>query len=164
MQAKTARVIAEGIVAGVIAHLGIALVLLVADLVAGRWILFTPALLGTVLLEGARDICQVPLRVTTVLAYTSIHLTALAAFGLLASMLIHASEQRPILWLGALFVFIFVAWHLTGAVLTLVAPVRGCFSLWWITGASAVGALGMAGYLWRAHPGLRQRLRGERYA
>ena len=164
MQAKPARIVAEGLVAGVVGHLGIALILIIADLSAGRWVLFTPALLGSVLLEGARDACQVSLRAESVLAYTAIHLTVLVALGLLASVLMHASEQRPIFWLGALFAFIFVVWHLTGAVLTILAPVQGCLSLWWITGASVVGACGMAAYLWHAHSRSLERLRGDRYA
>jgi hypothetical protein len=164
MRAKPARVVAEGVVAGVAGHLGIAVILIVGDLTAGRSMFSTPALLGSVLLEGTRAACDVAVRAEPVLAYTSVHLAALIGLGLLASVLIHASERHPVFWLGALFVFIFVAWHMTGAVLGLLAPVQGCFSLWWIAIASAVGAAAMAAYLWRAHPGLRQQLRDERYA
>jgi hypothetical protein len=164
MQAKTALVIAEGVVAGLLAHLAIAVVLLIGDLVSGHPALFTPALLGGALLEGTREACQAPLRATTLLAYASIHLLALTAFGLLASYLMRSSEERPFLWFGALLTFVVVAWHLEAAVLFLLGPVRGCISLWWIVGASFAGALAMARYLWRAHPRLRERLRTDQYA
>jgi hypothetical protein len=164
MQGKTATRIAEGLVAGIVAHVAIAIVLGVADLIGGRWILYSPALLGSVLLDGGRQGCQLPLRATSFLAYTSIHLITLTLFGLLASWLIRGSEERPILWFGALLTFVVVAWHLTAAVLGLLAPVQECLSLWPITAAGFAGGLAMAAYLWRNHPRLRQVLRGERYA
>ena len=88
----------------------------------------------------------------------------LTLFGFLASGLMHGSQERPILWFGALCVFVFVAWHLSAAVLGLLGQVQECLSLWPPTLAGFAGALVMAAYLWRSHPGLRQALRGERYA
>ena len=164
MKARTASIIAEGLVAGVLAHIAIALVLGLADLVAGRWLFYTPTLLGRVMLDGAGPGCQVAPGATVLLAYTSIHLITLALFGFLASWLIHGSEERPVLWSGALFVFIFVAWHLSAAVLGLLARVQECLSLWPPTLAGFAGALAMAAYLWRLRPGLREALRDERYA
>jgi hypothetical protein len=83
---------------------------------------------------------------------------------MLASWLVQGSQERPILWSAALFVFIFVAWHLTGAVLSLLGGVQECVSLWPVTLAGFVGAIVMAVYLWRSHPGLRRDLRGDRCA
>ena len=163
MQPRRAGIIAEGLVAGVVAHLAIAPVLILADLVAGRWLFYTPTLVGRLLLEGGGQGCQVTPSATILLAYTSIHLIALTLFGLLASWLIHGSENRPILWYGALCVFIFVAWHLSAAVLGVLGRVPGCISLWPPTVAGFAGALAMAVYLWRSHPGLRRALRSERY-
>jgi hypothetical protein len=164
MQSRRANIIAEGLVAGVVAHIAIALVLILSDLVAGRWLFYTPTLVGRVLLEGGGQGCQVTPSATILLAYTSIHLITLTLFGFLASWLMYGSEARPILWFGALCVFILVAWHLPGAVLGVLGQVRECLSLWPPTLAGFAGALAMAAYLWRSHPGLRQALRGERYA
>lgn len=163
MQARTAGTIAEGLVAGVLAHMAIAVVLALGDLFSGRWLFYTPTLVGRVLLEGGGEGCQVAPGATILLAYSSIHLAALTLFGLLAAWLVYGSEQRPALWSGALFVFIFVAWHLSAAVLGLLGRVQECVSLWPPTLAGFAGALAMAAYLWRSHPGLRQALRGERY-
>jgi hypothetical protein len=164
MKAKTAAIIAEGLVAAVVAHVTIALVLAVADLFAGRWLFYTPTLVGRVLLQGAGQGCDIAPDGTILLAYTSVHLVTLTLFGFLAAWLVSGSEGQPALWYGALFVFIFVAWHLTAAVLGLLGRVQECVSLWPPTVAGFVGALAMARYLWRSHPGLRQVLRGERYA
>jgi hypothetical protein len=164
MKARTAGIIAEGLVTGVVGHIAIALVLVFSDLVAGRWVFYTPAVLGTSLLSDGGQGCLVAPEATVLLAYTSVHLITLTLFGLLAAWLIHGSEQRPILWFGALMTFVVVAWHLTAAVLGVLGPVQSCLSLWPITVAGFAGALAMAVYLWRSHPRLSQALRGERYA
>ena len=52
MEARRANIIAEGLVAGVLAHLAIALVLVLTDLFSGRWLFYTPTLVGTVLLAS----------------------------------------------------------------------------------------------------------------
>jgi hypothetical protein len=164
VEARRASIIAEGLVAGIVAHVTIAFVLVVSDLFAGRWLLYTPTLVGSVLLVDGAQGCQVTPGATILLAYTSVHLVALSLFGFLASWLMHGSQRQPILWYGALCVFTFVAWHLSAAVLGLLGRVPGCLSLWPPTLAGFAGALAMAAYLWRSHPGLRQALRGERYA
>lgn len=164
MEARRANIIAEGVVAGLLAHLAIALVLVLADLFTGRGLLYTPMLMGTVLLEGAPQGCRVTRGATILLAYTTVHLTVLMLFGLLASWLVHGSEQRPRLWFGALFTFIFVAWHLPATVLGELGRVQECLSLWPPLLGGFAGALAMAVYLWRSHPRLRRELRGERYA
>jgi hypothetical protein len=56
--------------------------------------------------------------------------------------------------MGALFLFIIVTFHLYGAVLGVLAPVRGCFSLYQVLGATAVAAVAMLGYLLKEHRGL----------
>lgn len=164
MEARRANIIAEGLVAGVLAHLAIALVLVLTDLFSGRWLFYTPTLVGTVLLEGGAQGCQVTPSATILLAYTSIHMITLTLFGFLGSWLSYGSQERPSLWPGALFVVIFVAWHLPGAVLGLLGEVQECLSLWPPTLAGFAGALAMAVYLWRSHPRRRQALRGDRYA
>ena len=164
MEARRANILAEGMVAGILAHITIALILVLADLFAGRWLFYTPSLVGLVLLEGGAPGCLVAPSATILLAYTSVHLITLTGFGILASWLMHGSQERPGLWFGALFLFLFVAWHLPAAVLGLLGRVQECLSLWPATLAGFGGALAMAAYLWRSHPGLREALRGERYA
>jgi hypothetical protein len=164
MLAKTTTVFARGLIAAVAAHLAIAVVLVVGDLTSGRSALFTPSLLGEVLLRGTTDACEVRGGLTPLLYYGAIHFATLAAFGVLASYLIQKSEDHPELWFGAWLVFFVVAWHLGGAVVTMLAPVRGCITLGWFFGASVAGAGAMAAYLWRRHPRLRRTLRDDRYA
>jgi len=164
MKERTASVIAHGMVAALVAHLVVALVLVVGDLGSGRAALYTPALLGAALLDGVQDTCEARVAATNLLAYAAVHFAALLGLGVLASQLIQKSEERPALWFGAWLVFFFVAWHLGGAVVVLLGPVQGCLSLAWIFSASIAGAAGMAIYLWQAHPRLRLLLRTDRYA
>lgn len=164
MPARTTSVLAQGLIAAVAAHVAIAAVLIIGDLVSGRTAMSTPSLLGEVLLGGTNDACEVRGGPTPLLSYAAIHFATLAVLGVLASYLVQKSEEHPGLWFGAWFVFFFVAWHLGGAVVTLLAPVRGCISLGWVFGASFAGAAAMAAYLWWRHPRLRRDLRDDRYA
>lgn len=164
MKPRTAGIIAEGLVAGVVAHVAIAAVLVLSDLVAGRHLFYTPALLGSALVAGGREGCRIVPAADNLLAYTSVHLISLTLLGLLAAWLVYGSEDRPMLWFGALMTFIVVAWHLTAAVVGVLGPVQQCVSLWPVILAGFGGALAMAAYLWRQHPGLSRALRGERYA
>ncbi|HEX6104686.1 MAG TPA: hypothetical protein VFZ26_03835 [Gemmatimonadales bacterium] len=164
MRTRTSAIVAEGLVAGLLAHLAIALVLIVGDLAAGRALFYSPMLLASAVLEGGAQGCQVATGATLLLAYTSMHLVALTGMGIVGSWLVHASEEHPGLWFGALMAFVFVAWHLSAAVLGFMGPVQGCVSLWPVTVAGFAGALAMAGYLWRGHPRLRRVLRDEQFA
>lgn len=164
MPSKTKAVLIRGIFAGVAAHLAIAAVLIIGDLTSGRSALFTPSLLGQVLLQGTTDACELQGGLTPLLSYAAIHFVTLAGFGVLASHLIQKSEDHPGISFGAWLVFFVVAWHLGGAVVLMLAPVRGCVSLGWFFGASVAGAGAMAAYLWRRHPRLRRALRDDQYA
>jgi len=164
MQTRTAVTIAEGVVAALIGHLAITVALIIGDVFGGHGALYTPTLLARVLLEGPPSDCAARGAGVLLLAYSSIHMVVLSLFGLLGSLLIGGSERRPILWFGGLLLFVMVVWHMTAAVLVAFGPARECVSLWWVVGASFIGAVAMGWYLWRAHPGLRSRLGTDQYA
>jgi hypothetical protein len=164
MAGTRATAVTEGIIAGLIGHLGLAAVVALADLSAGRSLLFTPSLLGSVLFGGAVDACRVAIGPTPVLAYFAVHLPVMLAFGVLASFLVRESERHPTLWFLALLTFITVGWHLAGAVVLMLGPVTGCLSLGWIFAASGVAAAAMATYLVARHRALRRSLADDRYA
>jgi hypothetical protein len=164
MAAQAKALLTRGLVAGVVAHLGIAVVLAAGDLISGRSWLFTPSLLGEVLFRGTPDACEVKGGLTPLLAYAAVHFVILVAFGVLAAFLIRKSEERPGLWFGAWLVYFVVAWHLGGAVVIMLGPVRGCVPLGWFFAASVAGAGAMAAYLLRHHPRLRGALHDDRYA
>ncbi|MGE0353419.1 MAG: hypothetical protein AB7Q69_09280 [Gemmatimonadales bacterium] len=49
---------------------------------------------------------------------------------------------------------IFVAFHLYGAVLSLLAPVRDCFSLYHVLAATSTAAVAMIAYLLKEYRGV----------
>jgi zinc and cadmium transporter len=75
------------------------------------------------------------------------------ALGWLAASLFALITTRPWFWMGALFLFVIITFHLYGAVLAVLAPVQGCFSLYYVLGATTIAALAMLGYLLREHRG-----------
>src|SRR5712691_6216132 len=93
--ATTSDMLLDGLFTGMIGALAVALWFLALDLAAGRP-LFTPALLGTVLLHGgaaaAQGVTVAPLEVA---AYTAFHFVVFIVLGLLVAWLMSLFEKFP---------------------------------------------------------------------
>jgi hypothetical protein len=151
-------IVLDGLFAGMIGALLVALWFLVLDLVAGQP-LHTPALLGTVLLHGGAAAAQgVTVAPLEVVAYTAFHFLAFIGVGILLSYLMTLFEQFPIVGfvLLVLFVCLEVGFLVLDAALgaQLVGQLRG----WTVIVANLLAAAGMAIYLWKRHPGIKPRL------
>lgn len=157
MQPEWRRAIGQGLVAGLIGFATVAFVFAVANAVAGRSPLYTSALLGATLFEGATDPTRVTVTAANVLAYNALHLTVFLVFGVLASALASLADRGWQLWFVALFFFLFFSFHLEAAVQAFAAPVRSALSGAAIWGAGIAASVAMAAYLLRAHPRIRAR-------
>lgn len=151
MRYSTANVLATGVVAGAIGFATTAVGFLVLDLVTGQGFGFTPSLLGSALFEDVRQACDVQTTGSAIAAYSAVHLLVFLVLGWLGAWLFSVAAARPWSWMGALFLFIIVTFHLYGAVLGILAPVQGCFSLYHVLGATGVAAAAMLGYLASQH-------------
>jgi hypothetical protein len=151
------RTIVQGLVAGFIGFVTVAVVFAVANLVAGRSPFYTSALLGATLFYGATDPAQVTVTAASVLAYNGLHLIVFVAFGVLASALAALADRGWQLWFVAFFFFLFFSFHLEGAVQAFAAPVRPALSDAAIWGAGIAASAAMAAYLLWMHPQIRAR-------
>lgn len=154
MRPSTANILATGLVAGAIGFATVSLGFLLLDLGSGRGFGFTPSLLASALFQGETEACDVHATASAIAGYSALHLLVFLALGWLAAWLFALIAEHPWFWMGALFLFIIVTFHLYGAVLGVLAPVRGCFSLYQVLGATAVAAVAMLGYLLKEHRGL----------
>jgi hypothetical protein len=157
MRTTWLRTIIQGVVAGAIGFLVVALVFAVANVSTGRSPLYTAALLGATLFHGATDPAQVAVTPANVLAYTGLHLSVFLAFGVLTSALAVLADRGWQLWFVALFFLIFMSFHLEGAVQLLAAPMRPMLSEFAIWGAGIAASAAMALYLLWVHPRIRAR-------
>ena len=71
MRTETRRILEQGVVAGVLGHITVAVLFAVMNLAAGRPLLYTPALLGAAFFYGLTDPAQLQIQAGYVFAYNS---------------------------------------------------------------------------------------------
>jgi hypothetical protein len=151
-------VLLDGLFTGVIGALTVALWFFVLDVIAGRP-LYTPALLGTVLLHGAAGAAQGPIiEPVEIVAYTAFHFTAFVVVGMGLSYLMTLFERFPIV--GFVLLVLFVSLQVGFFVLDVVlgASLMGKLRPWTVVVANVLAAGSMALYLWKRHPQIKQSL------
>ena len=139
-------VLREGIVAGLIGAVVVAVWFLVVDFAQGEP-LRTPLLLGTALLRGVSG-------VQAIMMYTLLHGVAFAAIGLVAAALVAAADRQPIFTLGLIIFFTAFEVFFFGAVRILAKWVLDEIAGWTIFVGNLLSAAAMLGYFIRRHPGL----------
>lgn len=152
------RVVREGLVAGVLGYVTVAVVIALADLALGRALFTTPGAIGGVLFFGASDPASALVSPGPVAAANGLHLLVSLALGVGAALLAIEAEAHPrLLYLAFVLVVMFVV--ATSSVLVAVPTV--------ITRATPAavallagfaGGLVVAAYLAAVHPRLRSEL------
>ncbi|MHB1224686.1 MAG: hypothetical protein ACYC2G_11700 [Gemmatimonadaceae bacterium] len=90
-------------------------------------------------------------------AYSGLHLLVFLALGVAAAALAALAERGQQLWYVALFFFIFISFHLEGAVQSFAEPMQSVLSEAAIWGAGVAGSTAMLTYLLWRHPRIRAR-------
>jgi hypothetical protein len=148
---------------GVIGFAAVVLVFTTADTIAGRPILYTPALLGGALFYGVTSPSEVIIASAPVLAYTAVHLFAFLFLGALAAGFASIASRHRHVWFLLVNLFILVLTHASGVVLTLTESLQGVVSGWLVVTATTAAAVAMAAYLLWANPPLWRELRDREY-
>jgi hypothetical protein len=145
-------VLLDGLFTGMIGAIAVALWFLVLDLAAGRP-LFTPALLGTVLLRGgaaaSHGVIVEPLAVA---AYTAFHFVIFIVFGIVVSWLMTLFERFPIMFFVLLVLALCLQLGFFALNLALGAALLGQLRPWTVIVANLLAATAMAFYQWKRHP------------
>ena len=147
----------EGVIAGLIGAAIVAVWFLIYDTVAGRP-LYTPALLGAALLKGLRDPAALHISAAVILGYTVLHTAAFVIFGLLAGVLIAATEREPALLLAVFVLFTCFEVFFFGLVTVTDEALVKSLGWWTIFVANILAATGMLAYFRARHRGLRRRM------
>lgn len=159
MRTETRLVFGHGLAAGLIGYATVVVFFGVVNLLAGRSVFYTAALLGSALFQGLRDPSLLEITPGTVLTYNMVHALVFVGLGMLASWLVAKTEQFPVLWLLILLGLIFVAVHVYTALVFSAEPLMGGVA-WWQVGLSSLAAAFLMGwYLLTQHPALRQELK-----
>ena len=159
LSTDSSRVYQDGIVAGVLGALTVALWFLVVDVAQGRP-LYTPTVLGTALFGRGTwpgTIEHLPPSLEMVAMFTWVHLLAFAVIGVAVSRLIAMAEQHPGLGFGFVLLFVILTACFTAAAMIVAAPVLRALTLPSILVANLLAAAVMAGYFWLRHPKMTMR-------
>jgi hypothetical protein len=153
MTPERARVLSEGLVAGLLGYAVIAMFFGFLHLFTGQSLFHTAAALGEGLVSHDAAIIG-GAAAGSVIAFNGVHMLAFVLFGVIAAWLVSHAERNPgffivMLFLGLAGFFYSLSGFLGFSIDRPLAPS-------WITVALAnvIAGLLMAGYLFRAHPGL----------
>jgi hypothetical protein len=149
----TSDIVLDGLFTGMIGALAVAGWFLALDLIAGRP-LYTPALLGTILLHGGEAARQATVAPLEIAAYTAFHLVVFLLVGLALSWMMTLFERFPIMFFVILVLFVCLQLAFFGLNVALGAQLTGQLRAWTVVVANLLAATGMALYQWKRHPGV----------
>ena len=148
----------EGVIAGLIGAVSIAVWFFAIDLIAGRPF-FTPATLGRGLVAvlGAVPTGE---RVPHILVYTVFHFAAFMIVGLFAAFVVYLARSEPSVLLGfvVLFVAFEVGFYALVGLLSQATPL-GSFAWYQVLIGNLIAASAMGVYFWRQHKELGEEFR-----
>ena len=157
MPASRERVMFEGLVAGLLAYVVVALVFAGADLLLGRPLFATPAIIGNLLFFGSREAAPV-VSAGPVAAANGVHLLLAVVLGLVAAALVEETERHPQFFYVTFLVVVLFLFASTAVLLGIPSALTKA-APWLVTLIANAAGLAVAGfYLWRAHPALRARV------
>ena len=133
---------------------------LALDLLRGRP-LFTPSMLGQIVLLGRGSGASEQIQPDAVALYTIFHVVAFVLFGIGVTKLVHLAVNNPVIRFGLVMLFVAFEVFFWGFTYLFFEGTRGLFPRGSILGANTIAAVVMASYLWRRHPALRRALRHE---
>jgi ABC-type Mn2+/Zn2+ transport system permease subunit len=157
MQAREHSTFREGIVAGLLGGLIVAIWYLLFDMASGHP-LQTPNTLGRIFLRGDVNPGLRALVPQAILGYTVLHFVLYALVGIVLTLLIHLATRNIALrmgvWLGLVIAFGFFV----GLTYMLTTSTGQRLPVWSVLGGGVLGVGAMGVYLWRRHPQLGQSL------
>jgi hypothetical protein len=152
-----AQLYREGMIAGVLGAITIALWFLLLDTLSGRP-LWTPTVLGTVLFRGGAGLGtpeSLPVSVEMVLMFTWVHGLVFVALGGIVARLLGHVERHPSSGFGVLLLFVIFQFGFIVVATVFAAPVLRVLSSWSILVANLLAAAAMTAYFRWRHPDLR---------
>lgn len=156
-QLKANKMLREGLIAGLIGASAVAIWFLVADILA-RQPFFTPGALGSILFLGAQGPEGVVISAGTVSGYTLVHFAAFIVLGTIMSGIVTQIERFPPLAFALLLLFVVFETFFIVMVAMLGSWMVEALEWWVVLLGNLFAAVVMGGYLWRAHPVLREEL------
>jgi hypothetical protein len=151
------EVVREGIVAGVIGAVIVALWFLAYDAAIGQPFR-TPALLGAIVFNGMYQPADFAVTLGLVLGYTALHFFAFIMFGIASSILMAASEYEPVLAFGELILFVWFELCFAAFVTFLDGQALEEIGWWQIIVGNVAALAAIIAFYEHRHPRITQRI------
>lgn len=148
MTDATARVIREGVIAGILGYLAVVVLFAVVNVIQGDPLFYTPLVLGSALLGGALD---QPGPYGPILAYNGLHLLVALALGLICAWLARRAEESRFLGLGLAFALLAIGGWVPLVFGMISVEILHALSWVQVVGGSLAGAAATLGYLAWSH-------------
>jgi hypothetical protein len=141
----------EGIIAGLIGAVIVAVWFMVSDVIAGNPF-HTPALLGAIIFNGMSQPSSFAVTAALVLGYTGLHFFAFIMFGIAASITMYASEREPLVALGVVVLFLWFELCFAGFLTFLDQAAVQQLGWWNIAGGNIVALAAIIAWYEHRHP------------
>jgi len=148
------RIVREGVVVGIIGAVLVAIWFFLVDAARGQ-LFFTPGALGSAVILRVSDVDAVQVNALTVLGYTLVHFVVFIGVGLAAAALVVQAEKVPALLLAGILILAVAEAFFLGLLAVLAEWLLGALGWLSVGVGNVLAAVGMAVYLWKAHPELR---------
>lgn len=145
----------EGLVAGLLGALAVAVLFLIRDLLLGTPFL-TPSVLGQVVLQGATVPVTDHIVPGAVAGYTLVHLIVFFIFGMLLAGAARTATTQPAFRFAVVMLLIFFEFFFSGVAYMYFEATQALFPLALVLFANLLAGVVMVFYLWRHHPALRR--------
>jgi hypothetical protein len=159
MNTARTRIGLDGLVAGMIGYVTVVVFFVVLNLIHGRSVFHTAALLGAHLFYGLETPAELVIAPGPVLAFNGMHALLFLGAGLFMAWLAGLAERIPDGWYLVAVLFLIAMPHVFGLPIWFSETIQAEISLWSAVAASSLAAMAMGGYLLVVHPRLRAALR-----
>jgi len=155
---RTVALIEEGIIAGVIGAVVVAIFFLVLDFMRGHPF-YTPTLLGSALFLGKSVEAVTSVSATMVFAYTGLHVLLFMLAGVTLSWMVSQFVRNPQFGMVLLLIFLLFEAVLFGFEVAVMPSLVGALGTWAVGVANLLSAVVMFWFLLHRHPEATERLR-----
>jgi len=151
----------EGVFAGIMGAAVVAAWFLILDMVIQGRPLFTPNLLGQLVLARGTPVDLATLRPGLIAGYTVLHFVLFALFGIALTHLVHLAARYHIWRFALLLLVVVFEVFFIGFSFMFFAGTKGVFHWWAILIGNTAALVVMGSYLLRTHPALRELMSRE---
>lgn len=154
-----ARVLYDGLIAGLLGYAVVVVVVGALDVAGGRSFFHTPSLLGQIVVGGFGPPTPGVVAAGPVLAFNGLHLLVFLVLGLIVSFVAFEVELHPVFWYAGFFALLALLMVSFFVLAVVSMPLGDEPDPVTLVVANALAAFAMGAWLARAHPRLLQTIR-----